>query len=135
MLLLQQCPACLLRLIWMILEMGRKWPYSCCLVERCFHDLFSIARSILEQLPSSFFSIRFVSVHKVHLYSSIDTTAAWNESCFISSDITDLHMINNLSIGAYWCHFQSMRRWCRGTWTCTLISENRHFEWRWFLLD
>ena len=28
-LFLQQCPACLVRLSWMLLEMGGRWPYSC----------------------------------------------------------------------------------------------------------
>ena len=31
-LLLQQCPACLVRLTWIVFEMGGKWPYSWCLV-------------------------------------------------------------------------------------------------------
>ena len=41
-LLLQQCPACLVRLTCIVFMMGGKWPYSCCL-----QDLFNIARSIL----------------------------------------------------------------------------------------
>ena len=45
-LLLQQCPACFC-LIWMVLEMGGRWPYSCCLVGFCFHDLFNIICNIL----------------------------------------------------------------------------------------
>ena len=35
-LLLQQCPACF-----------GKWPYSCCFVGYCLHDLFNIAHIIL----------------------------------------------------------------------------------------
>ena len=42
-------------------------------------DLFNIAHSILLQLPSSFFAIRLVSVHVLHPYASIDTTAAWKK--------------------------------------------------------
>ena len=45
-LLLQQCPACLARLTWMVFVMGGKWPYSWCLVGGR-QDLFKIARSIL----------------------------------------------------------------------------------------
>ena len=75
-LLLQQCPACLVRLIWMVFKMGGRWSYSCCFVECCFQDLFSIAHSILVQLPSSFFSMHFFSVPVVHPYSRTDTTAA-----------------------------------------------------------
>ena len=30
----------------------------------------------------------------------------------------------------YWCHFQSMGRCFQGRWTCPLVSENHHLEWR-----
>ena len=30
-LLLQQCPACLIRLIWIVFVKGGRWPYSCCI--------------------------------------------------------------------------------------------------------
>ena len=46
-LLLQQCPACLVRLTWIVFVMGGRWPYSWCLVGCCRQDLFNIARSIL----------------------------------------------------------------------------------------
>ena len=49
-LLLQQYPACLACLFWMILEMGGRWPYGCCFVGCCFQDLFYIARSILVKI-------------------------------------------------------------------------------------
>ena len=34
-LLLQQCPACLVRLTWIVFVMGGRWPYSWCLVGCC----------------------------------------------------------------------------------------------------
>ena len=46
-LLLQQCPACLVRLTWIVLVMGGRWPYNWCFVGCCFQDLFNIARNIL----------------------------------------------------------------------------------------
>ena len=46
-LLLQQCPACLVRLTWIAFVMGGRWPYSWCLVGFCRQSLFNIARSIL----------------------------------------------------------------------------------------
>ena len=46
-LLLQQCPACLVRLTWIIFVIGGRWPYSWCLVGCCCQDLLRIARSIL----------------------------------------------------------------------------------------
>ena len=42
--------------------------------ECCFQDLFKIARSHLVKFQSGFFSLRFVNVHVVHLYSSMDTS-------------------------------------------------------------
>ena len=46
-LLLQQCPACLVRLTGIVFVIGGRWPYSWCLVGCCCQDLFRIARSIL----------------------------------------------------------------------------------------
>ena len=46
-LLLQQCPACLVRLTCIIFVMGARWPYSWCLVGCCRQELFNIACSIL----------------------------------------------------------------------------------------
>ena len=44
-LLLQQCPACLVRLTWIVFVMGGWWPNSWCLVGCCCQDLFNIARN------------------------------------------------------------------------------------------
>ena len=100
-LLLQQCPACLIRLTWIVFVIGGRWPYSWCLVGCYRHDLFKIARSILVYLPSSFFSSRFVSVHVVHPYSSIDVTAAWKKLRFILSVRSDFHIIDSLLIAVH----------------------------------
>ena len=40
-LLLQQCPACLARLTWIVFVIGSRWPYSWCLVGCCRQDLFN----------------------------------------------------------------------------------------------
>ena len=42
-LLLQQCPAYLVHLTWIVFVMGGRWPYSWCLVGCCRQDLFNIA--------------------------------------------------------------------------------------------
>ena len=44
--LLQQCPACLVRLTWIVFIKEGRWPYSLCLVGCCRQDLFSIARRV-----------------------------------------------------------------------------------------
>ena len=100
-LLLQQCPAFLVRLTCIVFVMGGKWPYSRCLVGCCHQDLFNIALNILVKLPSSFFFSRLVSVQVVHPYSSIDTTAAWKKLRFILSVRSDFHMIESLSIAVH----------------------------------
>ena len=46
-LLLQQWPACLVRLTSIVFVMGGRWPYCWYLVGCCRQDLFNIARSIL----------------------------------------------------------------------------------------
>ena len=46
-LLLQQCPACLVRLTWIVSVMGDWYAYSCCFVGCNLQDFFNIARSIL----------------------------------------------------------------------------------------
>ena len=78
-LLLQQCPACLVRLAWIVFVIGGRWPYSWCLVGCCCQDLFNIALNILVWLPCNFFYSRLVNVQVVHPYSSIDTTADWKK--------------------------------------------------------
>ena len=82
--------ACLVRLIWLVLEIGGRWPYSCCFVGCLFQDFFNTARRILVQLPSSFFSGRLASVYVVPPYSSMDTIG------FILSDRSDFYMTDSL---------------------------------------
>ena len=101
----------LLRLILIVFVMGGNWQYSCCLVGCCLvgcclvgcclHYLFNIARNILVQLPSSFFSIRLVSAQVVHPYSSINTIATWKKLRFILSIRSDFHMTDNLSVAIH----------------------------------
>ena len=48
-LLLQQCPACLVRLTCIVFRMGGRWPYSWCLLFRkCFIDVFLVLQSLLQ---------------------------------------------------------------------------------------
>ena len=52
-------PECLVRFTSMVCEMGGSWPYNCCFVRYCFHDLFKTAPSIFVQFPSDFFPNAF----------------------------------------------------------------------------
>ena len=100
-LLLQQFPACLVRLTRMVCEIGGRCPYSCSLVGCCFHDLFKTARSILVQLPSSLFPRRFVRVQVVQPYNSTDMTTAWKKCRFSLSVRSDFHMTDNLFVASH----------------------------------
>ena len=100
-LLLQQYPVYLVHLILIVFVMGGWWLYSCCFVGCCLQDLFNIAHSILVKLPSSFFSVRLVSIYVVHPYSSIEMTTAWKKLCFILSVRSDFHMTDSLSIAVH----------------------------------
>ena len=85
-LLLHECPACLVRLTFIVLVMEGRWPYSC-FVGCCLQDLLNFACSILVQLPSSFFSIRLVSVGVVNPYSCIDINVNLNSPRYIIKHI------------------------------------------------
>ena len=99
--LLQQCPTCLVHLIWMVLEMRGRWSYSFCFVGCCFQDLFNIVCSILMQFLSNFFTTRLVSVHVVHPYSRIDLTAAWKKLFYFIREVWFPYDLYNLSIAVH----------------------------------
>ena len=60
-LLLQQGPACLVRLTCIVFVIGGRWPYSRCLVGCCRQDLFNIARNLIPHNP-------FVFYYYIHIY-------------------------------------------------------------------
>ena len=100
-LFLQKCPTCLVHLTWIVFVIGGKWQYSCCFVGCCLQDLINTTRNIAVMFLSSFFSLRLVSVHVVHPYSSVDTTAAWKKLRFILSVRSDFHMTDSLLIAVH----------------------------------
>ena len=100
-LLLQQCPACLVRLTCTVFVMGGRWPYSWCYVGVASRTCSILLETFLCNYHLTFFSSCLVSVQVVHPYSSIDTTAAWKKLCFILSVRSDFHMIDSLSIAVH----------------------------------
>ena len=52
-------------------------------------------------VPLKLFPVRLVSVHVVHPYSSIGTTAAWKKQRFILLVRSDFHMTDRLSIAVH----------------------------------
>ena len=82
-LLLQQCTVYLDCLIWMVIEMGCRWPYNC-----GFEGLARLAFSLY---------VLSASIWCIH----IDTTAAWKKFCFILFHRSDFHKIDSLLITVY----------------------------------
>ena len=80
--------------------------HSCWMYVRAGRPAFArpcvgIHKSTSLMSSSSFFSSRFVSVHVVHPYSSIDVTAAWKKLRFILSVRSDFHIIDSLLIAVH----------------------------------
>ena len=104
-LLLQQCPACLVRddfhyihyinfIMFNFSALSFSWfvllRLGCALYTRTSYMLLNIARSILAQFPSSFFFIRLVSVHieemtrPLYIYIYI---VIHRQICFVLSEL------------------------------------------------
>ena len=87
-----------------------------------------------------FFSICLVSVHVMHPYSSINTTAAWKKLRFILSVRSDFHMTDSQpkAVHAFASHVLMSvsvdETLLRGRWTCQLVSESYRLVWRYHLL-
>ena len=88
---LKLCPTCIVR-TWMVFEMRSKWLYSYCSVKCFTQDLFKRPHSDIEYFPSSYFFMRFVGVHVVHPYNSIDTVTAWKKFYLIDSLLIAFHL-------------------------------------------
>ena len=96
-LLLQQYPACL---TWMVCEMGCKWPYSCYVASRICSKQRVVFLFIFHLVFSLFVSIAYWGcIHIVALTQSMLLYICTpNMLCFILSERSDLHIIDNLSI-------------------------------------
>ena len=106
LLLFQKYPACLIRLIWIVLEMGGRWSYSCCFVGCCFKVFIIMVRRIPVQLALSLFSIRLVSVYVVHTYGNKVTTTAWKKTAiyFIGYVQLSYDRLSIEAVRAFTCH-------------------------------
>ena len=79
-LLLQQCPACLVRLTWIVFVIGGRWLYSWCIVGCCLHDPRQTV-SLNHQLSSNADSMEFpeslsLSVPIIHRSEKVFKTAS-----------------------------------------------------------
>ena len=100
-LLLQQCPAYLEcpAYIWMVLEMGGKWPYSC-----CFQDFFSMTCSI-QSSSHLVFSLYILSASKwcIHIVELTQLLLGRNPVLF--------YRISQTSIWSITYQWQSTPSW------------------------
>ena len=78
-LLLQQCPACLVHLTWIVFVMGGRWPYSCCFVGCCLqicrylnYSNFSIALNNIE-VPKPIQDLKLASKEIFWMISELKT--------------------------------------------------------------
>ena len=96
-LLLKQSPACLVCLTWLVCVIKVKWPYSWCFMG------FICSKQFTAFLCNFYltFSLSFQLVHMVQTYSCTDIDTTWQKSRFILSEISDFHMIDNLSIAVH----------------------------------
>ena len=97
-LFLQRCLSYLVCLTWIVCKTEGRWPYSYCFAKCCFQSLFNTVRRILVYLPSSFFTMHFLSAHVLHPYSNMGTAWAWKNSRFILLDKVDFDVNDNLLI-------------------------------------
>ena len=100
---LQQCPACLVRLNWMVCKMGVKWPYSCCFVVCCFQDLFKYHFCVVPiQLLFFFFFLSkpVVGIQVLQPYCSTDMATTWKKSILFYQR-SNFHVIDNVSVAVH----------------------------------
>ena len=72
-LLLQQCPACLIHLTWIVFMMGGRWPYSWCLLGVASRTCSILLAAFLCncRLKSFFLSFVFLQVHLRYMLCTI----------------------------------------------------------------
>ena len=88
-LLLQLCPACLVRLILIVFVMGGRWPYSYCFVGCYLQDLFNIARrkfyliliiflQTVEWLQVLLFNTNYSVQHYSFVFKQLNSSKYWS---------------------------------------------------------
>ena len=122
-------------LTWIVFVTGCKGQYSCCFVRRCFQNLFNKAHSILVPFPSSFLSLRVVSVHVVHPYISFDATAAWERLHFILSSRSDFHMTDSLSIAVHAFASHEAMSFSVDEALVRFVNLSTSFTWQTFIME
>ena len=140
-LLLQQWPACPVRLTLIVFVTGGKWPYNCCFVGRSLHDLSVLLTGFLGSCRLAFSPYVLLAPMKcIHIAVSTRPLLGRNCVLFYRSRLTSICAIvyRYLSMPllvACWCLSRLMRHCFLGRWTCPLVSESYRFVWRCHLFD
>ena len=140
-LLLQQCPACLVRLTWMV-----SWWVIGARTTAVLLDVSSRTCSILlvaflcnyRQAFSPY--VLLASMKCIHIAVSTRPPLGKNCVLFHRSSLTSIWPRANRSLSmpllvTCWRLSRLMRHCFLGRWTCLLVSESNHSEWRCRLLD
>ena len=100
-LFLQQCPVYLVHLIWMVCEMGIKWPYSCCFLSAASkicskQHAASLCNSYLA------FSLVFLSESRWYIHTVVQMWLQLGKNPILFYQRPDFHLINDLSVLSLW---------------------------------
>ena len=133
-LFLQQCPACLVLLTWIVFVIGGMWPYSWCLVGCCRQDLFKIAQCC-EQSWTSPFSYTYCNLEKFIKTSLLDLNYHLVQfTCEILTQVSFTLQNHNwkfetMIILSWTQHLVVQRTFNRHSWSCGLWSHAHHGTW------
>ena len=92
-LLLQQCPACLVRLTWIVIVIGGRWPYSWCLVGCCCQDLLRIAHCNIKKKKN----IRTLQRKKKKLQNNKDSIL-FSQTCLNKTECVSIYSQLNVYV-------------------------------------
>ena len=136
-LLLQQCPACLVRLTWIVFVMGGRWPYSWCFVECCRQDCLILLATFLRscRLASS---PAVLLASKWCIHTAVSTRLLLGRNCvsFYRSGLISMWPIAvHAFISRVSMSFRLMRHCFLVRWICQPVSERFRLVWKCRLLD
>ena len=100
-LLLQQCPACLVRITWIVLVIGSRWSYSCCFVGVASRICSTQLTAFLCNCHQTFSPyVLLASMWCIHI--AVSTRPLLEKKlCIILSVRSDFHMTDSISIAVH----------------------------------
>ena len=130
-LLLQQCPACLVRLTLIVFVTDGRWPYSCCFVFAAFSCNCRKFSSPYVLLASTW--CIYVAVSILPLLGR--NCASFYRSGLISIRPIPYRLLSMPLLIVCRCLSRLMRHCSLGRWTCQPVSVRYRLVWRCYLFD